>query len=132
MSLEYANYYNDLRVRNGGNNRVPVLEDEDGTKTELPWKWEICPTCDGRGKHVNPSIDSGGLTSRDFYEDPDFRDEYMSGRYDVTCYQCGGRSSVPAVDLDRLTPEQRDRLEARERDDAEYHAMRLAEIRAGA
>ena len=38
----------------------------------VPAKFEVCPTCRGRGKHVNPNIDDRGISAEDFEEDPDF------------------------------------------------------------
>lgn len=61
----------------------------------------LCPTCRGRGTHVNPNIDGGGLTSDDFADDPDFYDDYFAGNYDVSCSECDGRRVVPRC----LTPE---------------------------
>lgn len=55
----------------------------------------VCPTCEGRGSHVNPSIDSQGLSAEDFDEDPDFREDYFSGAYDVPCAECRGNRVVP-------------------------------------
>ncbi len=42
-------------------------------------KWEVCGTCNGRGSHVNPSIDSNGISAEEFAEDPDFQDDYLAG-----------------------------------------------------
>jgi len=76
-----------------------LLKDfEESFGVRLPTMWEICPTCNGDGKHVNPDIDSHGLTREDFDEDPDFYDDYRSGMHDVTCYECRGRTSVRVVD----------------------------------
>lgn len=123
MNLEDRNYYMDSRVvagdeqplfkvveEHGKSWKVQLdeciieilIEDEkrpedfDGV-LDVEAHYEVCPTCEGHGKHVNPSIDSNGLTAEDFEEDPDFREEYMSGSYDVTCYQCGGKRVVPSV-----------------------------------
>lgn len=72
------------------------IEDDEGFRAvTVRLEWEVCGTCGGAGKHVNPSIDSHGLTREDFDEDPDFREDYFSGRYDVTCNECGGRRVVP-------------------------------------
>lgn len=79
---------------------LKTFEEEYGVS--LPTSWEICPTCNGDGKHVNPDIDSNGLTREDFDQDPDFAESYFSGMYDVTCYECRGRSSVRVVDTDML------------------------------
>ena len=45
----------------------------------------ICPSCDGEGRTVRPCIDAGGLSYRDFAEDPDFAEMYWSGRFDRDC-----------------------------------------------
>lgn len=68
-------------------------------------KWEVCGTCEGKGSHVNPSIDAHGLSHDDFEEDPGFEEDYFSGVYDVKCYECGGRTTSPAID-EKLTPEE--------------------------
>jgi hypothetical protein len=73
-------------------------DDFDGV-LEVEFKYEVCSLCEGRGKHVNPSIDCGGLTQEDFAEDPDFAEEYMSGNYDVPCACCHGKRVVPSVTL---------------------------------
>lgn len=86
LSIEDRNYYNDPRVR------AKKIE-----KPEGPFHWEICDVCRGNGTHVNPSIDCGGLTSQDFDEDPDFREDYMSGMYDVSCVQCSGSGKIPVA-----------------------------------
>lgn len=55
----------------------------------------VCPTCEGRGSHVNPGIDAEGLSAEDFAEDPDFEESYFRGDYDVPCAECGGARVVP-------------------------------------
>ncbi len=83
---------------------VPNYETDE--MVELPAKFEVCSTCEGRGKHVNPSIDSRGLSAEDFAEDPDFAEDYFNGTYDVACVECKGKRVVPVLDTDRATPEQ--------------------------
>lgn len=56
--------------------------------------WKVCGTCNGKGTHVNPSIDAHGLSNEDLDEDPYFREQYTSGMYDETCFECGGRTTV--------------------------------------
>ena len=58
-------------------------------------EFHICNICDGKGKYVNPSIDSQGIIAEEFNEDPDFKVNYMSGVYDVTCELCKGRNGIP-------------------------------------
>ena len=114
MGIEEANYWSDPRVLAGMISRPkteetgrgpPVIlwetEDDEGTEQvfRLPCVWEVCPTCDGNGRHVNPSIDAGGLSAEDFDQDPDFYEGYMGGVYDVTCAECGGKRVVPVPDV---------------------------------
>lgn len=83
-----------------------AIEDEDENEVEytIPVCFEVCPTCEGKGSHVNPSIDSHGLSREDFDEDPDFREEYFSGAYDVTCYACSGKRVVIEPKSDFKSP----------------------------
>ena len=67
----------------------------------IPVKYAVCGTCDGRGKHVNPNIDRGGLSAEDLAEDPDFAEAYFDGAYDVLCNECNGKRVVP-VPVDHL------------------------------
>jgi len=88
-------------------------EDDDSEEVDviLPVYFVVCGTCNGKGTHVNPSIDSNGLGQEDFDEDPEFAEAYFSGHYDVTCYDCGGEKVVPEIDEARCTPEQKQALE---------------------
>lgn len=56
--------------------------------------WMICPVCSGEGNYVNPDIDSHGLSREDFEQDPDFREDYMAGVYNVSCRICGGSGKI--------------------------------------
>jgi hypothetical protein len=87
-------------------------------------KWVICTLCHGDGKHVNPSIDAGGISAEDFADDPDFAESYMRGDYDVPCNRCGGSGKLRADELERIEREEGERaaarrLAAREDGDAE-------------
>lgn len=75
----------------------------DGTRDLLlPGKYRVCPRCDGEGKHVNPAIDANGISPQEFDEDPDFREAYFSGAYDIKCEECKGERVLPEVIFDRL------------------------------
>ena len=86
--------------------------------------WIVCPVCDGEGKTVNPNIDANGLTADDFNEDPDFREDYMSGMYDITCAACHGKRVVKQARIDELEQNAEDRrLAARENGDFESYSV---------
>lgn len=101
--------------------------DEDldavGDDEWIPVKWELCGTCDGRGKHVNPSIDSNGLSREDFDEDPGFREDYFSGVYDVVCAECNGRTTALVVDDEKATKAQKDSIDEFFADQRESRAI---------
>jgi hypothetical protein len=67
-----------------------VVVDEQGDEHELPTRFEVCGRCDGKGTHVNPSVDEHGISPEEFRDDPDFEEAYFGGVYDVTCYDCRG------------------------------------------
>lgn len=68
---------------------------EEPVPIAIPVQMEVCPTCDGRGKYVNPDIDRHGLGREDFDEDPGFAADYFSGTFDVQCEHCQGNNVVP-------------------------------------
>lgn len=80
----------------------------------VPTRREVCGRCEGSGKHVNPSIDEHGISPEEFDEDPDFREAYFSGRYDVPCEECHGNNVVEVIDRALCTPEQIEAWEWRE------------------
>lgn len=96
----------------------------------LPYKNCVCPRCRGEGTHTNPSIDGNGLTREDFDDDPDFREDYMSGMYDVVCWQCKGEKVIKVPDMDRMTDEQRKKHQSDIDDENDFKAVQRAELRA--
>ena len=128
------NYYSDPRVIAASSSKWYLEFDEsrmqakiyDPDTEEEVWiscNYSVCPLCDGKGKHVNPSIDCNGLTAEDFAEDPDFLEDYKSGLYDIPCNECGGNRVVPDSDDPRV-------LRWRE-EEASYQMERAAELRFG-
>lgn len=130
QAIEGLNWSHDHR--NCERAEAPVLYLDDDTEMELPTRWAVCPVCNGAGTHVNPSIDCGGLSAEDFDEDPDFAEDYMAGAYNVPCNRCGGRTTVPEVDVSSLSPELAAAYERQCRDEAADRACELAEMRMGA
>ena len=108
-----------------------TVEDENGVEHVLPTRFDVCPTCEGHGVHDHPAF-ANGLTSEDFDEDPDFREDYFAGHYDVCCEECRGERVVSVVDEDKADPALlalwREKLQA----DADYAAECAAERRMGA
>ena len=104
-NLEERNYANDRRVL-ARNDRWWASTDESRMVATLeteakPWVQTVvrfvyvaCTLCDGKGSHVNPSIDASGLTGEDM-SDPDFAEDYLSGVYDVPCNLCHGKRVIP-------------------------------------
>lgn len=84
---------------------VDVLDDDDFIMVDVTvsFRFDVCPTCRGKGTHVNPSIDAGGLSREDFDRDPDFEEAYLGGVYDVNCARCKGKRVVPVPDDKRAT-----------------------------
>lgn len=81
--------------------------DEEGeTRVVIPSKFEVCDRCEGKGTHVNPSVDGNGLSREDFDADPDFAEDYFSGAYDVSCEDCGGKRVQLVPKEEGATPEQ--------------------------
>lgn len=105
FSLEDRNYYNDHRVRGGrerwwtsiNENKMIArhkYDTEDDLQVWYKFKYETCDTCDGKGYHVNPSVDCNGLTYEDLY-DGGYAEDYFGGVYNVACYKCQGQRVMP-------------------------------------
>jgi hypothetical protein len=87
----------------GGAGAPYVLGEEiDVEETvELPAKYDVCDRCQGKGSHVNPSIDGHGISMDEWWGpdwDDESREDYMNGAYDVGCYECNGKRVVLEVD----------------------------------
>jgi len=107
--------------------KVEIEDPETGDEIEvqIPARYEVCDRCEGRGKHVNPSVDGNGLSQEDFDEDPDFRENYFSGVYDVPCEDCKGQRVILVPDEANADPETKKLIEAhhnRQRETAEWAA----------
>lgn len=93
-------------------------------------KWEVCDVCSGRGKHVNPDIDSHGITQSEMAEwGHEEREMYFSGGYDVECYGCGGKRVQPSPDLEHCSPAIQACMKKRIKDLAEIRAEEAADRR---
>lgn len=119
---------------------VFTIENEDGVEVEhtLPFTFGVCPKCDGKGSYVNPSIDAHGITSDEWENewDDEGREDYLSGRYDMTCEECHGKrvSPVPSEPDKGSIAEHKaawDAWCAWERAESSYRNERAHEIRWG-
>lgn len=82
-------------------------DDENDEEHVLPARNEVCNRCLGFGTHVDPNIDSNGITESEWAEwDRDDQDSYLNGEYDVTCQECGGAKVVLVVDEEACTSDQ--------------------------
>ena len=102
--------------------------DDDDCDVKFPSEMIVCPSCRGTGSHVNRAIDGNGITSSEMYElGDDFMDDYMTGRYDVTCVECNGANVIEVVIEELLDHKQLKEY----RDMQDYESMVAAERRAG-
>lgn len=95
---------------------------------EVATRYVVCDCCEGSGKVVNPNIDAGGLTYDDFYDDPDFEEDYFSGRHDVMCPTCDGLRVIAVPEFPKWLQEL---IDDHDRADAERVAEQAAELRMG-
>lgn len=106
--------------------------DVENPPADVPAVYQVCSTCEGKGTHVNPSVDCNGLTAEDFAEDPDFAEDYFRGVHDVTCYGCDGARVEPVLDRARVSPVVLEAIERWLDCEAMLRAEQLAELRMGA
>lgn len=123
---EFGTWYESFNERR----MVLVVLDDDENEIEIPASFEVCALCDGRGSHVNPSIDAHGLTADDFADDPDFAEDYRRGTYDEPCYRCGG-TRVEHVVSERASAEQKAIAEQAKSAHREMRRERDYEMRMG-
>ena len=74
------------------------VQDECGNEYVVAAACEyiVCKTCNGKGRYVNPSIDSNGITASEWQEwSYEERQSYKTGAYDITCTTCKGRRVTP-------------------------------------
>jgi hypothetical protein len=86
-----------------------VVMDSEGDEIEISgvrFVYAVCPTCRGKGRHVNPDIDRHGIGREEFDADPQFFEDYRNGVHDVDCSMCRGRRVVPVPDKGRCDPEE--------------------------
>ena len=90
-----------------------TIEDDEGEETvhQFPAVFDVCDKCSGKGKHVNPNVDGHGISKEEFDEDPDFKEAYFAGAYDITCIKCDGKRVIGVINEKALSDEQASTLE---------------------
>jgi hypothetical protein len=106
-----------------------VMTDEEGEfegeeEVSLPAKYAVCHRCEGKGSHVNPNIDGNGISPEEFDEDPEFRENYFNGLYDVACEECKGTRVVLEVDDKACDPELLKKYMAKLQQEADWRRVR--------
>lgn len=111
------------------------LDQDEGEPIDcvLPISFGVCGTCEGKGRHVNPAIDSHGITASEWEEDYDdeARETYMSGGYDVQCSECAGQRVVPEIDESRADKKCLDAYRAWQKNEYESATERAYQQRMG-
>jgi hypothetical protein len=116
-----------------------ILFDDDENEFEafFPFNYKICDLCQGKGRHVNPGIDSEGITGSEMEElGSEFEETYFSGGFDVDCYRCNSKRVEPEIDEEEVNRSEElkknyELLLAKWKDDSAYEAERDAERRMG-
>lgn len=92
-------------------------------EVELPAKRIVCPVCEGSGSVLAPGLRGVAFSAEEMDEDPDFREGYFRGDYDVCCDECNGDNVVVVVDLEQLSDKMAERYwryqDQKSQDDAE-------------
>ncbi len=80
------------------NSMYAIVAAGDGETREVPFAFEVCHVCRGRGQYVNPNLDRHGLSREDLDQwEPEEIQDYRNGEYNVQCGYCEGRSVIPVT-----------------------------------
>ena len=95
----------------------------------VPTKWEVCPSCKGKG---SSSAHLGAFTTEEMEElGDDFKEDYLQGMYDRTCETCNGRTTVQTPDLNQMSQEDIDHYYTWLDREHQIRAIEAAERRMG-
>lgn len=112
--------------------KVYYYEGDDELMESVPFKFEVCPTCNGTGFYTNPDVDSDGITESEWeHWSSDEREDYFRGAYDEPCSHCNGNCVVPTVDQNRATQEQIDLVHKVIQINTDYAVERYNELKYG-
>ena len=80
-----------------------AIADEEIERCSVIEEWVICDLCRGSGGHSNRF---GAYSADEWNEqDDDFRENYLSGRYDEPCGDCAGTGKYLILNEDALSDE---------------------------
>jgi hypothetical protein len=106
-----------------------AIEDEQIARCPIREEWAICDLCRGSGGHSNRF---GAYSADEWNEhDDEFRQNYLSGRYDAACEDCSGTGKYLVLNEDELSDEAREYLYDYLESEYELYALEQAERRAG-
>jgi predicted methyltransferase len=88
-----------------------------------------CNNCDGQGKHLYGSMKGYAYSQEDMAEDPDFFEDMLEGKYDITCKFCDGNGYFMILADNEDNQSFIEEIEADAIAEAEYRAEIRAERR---
>ena len=108
QSYKWWTHYSSFTAYTDIGSDASVDDDGEPIQRKVSIHYVVCPVCNGRGEFVNPDIDRQGLSREDFDQDPDFAEDYISGRFNIPCGLCHGNNVIPEANR----KEEREELEA--------------------
>jgi hypothetical protein len=111
-----------------------IIEETEGSDTiSVPGKMEVCPRCNGIGRHDRDDIDCSKLVDNMREDgDEDGIEGYFRGDYDVICSECHGRNVIVSPAEDALPIWAANAMYEWDRQDAADRAYSDMERRMGA
>lgn len=97
---------------------------------DAPIHNSICLMCEGEGTVVDPNVDSCGLSDQDFDDDPEFKNAYFDGAYDIKCPTCKGSKIISTINLAQVVVESELHAVLMALKDKEQERYQIAEERA--
>jgi len=106
-----------------------AIADEEIGRCPVQEDWVICDLCRGNGGH---SSRFGAYSADEWNEqDDDFRENYLSGRYDEPCGDCDGTGKYLVLNEEELSDEAREYLDRYMRAEYQDYSVSRAERLAG-
>ncbi|WP_459606120.1 hypothetical protein, partial [Enterobacter hormaechei] len=81
------------------------------------FKYIICHQCEGHGTMENPAFENGFTQSEMAEWEPEMREKYFAGAFDVRCDVCAGDGKLSVPNVAAMSFSERRVLAARRRDE---------------